>query len=73
MKKWFKNNKHTLLGVILGAISGFLYYYFVGCASDSCGITSNPINSTLYFSVLGGLVVNIIKPNNNNDSKITTK
>ncbi len=73
MKKWFQNNKLTVFGVIIGAIGGFLYYYFVGCVSGTCQITSNPVNSTLYFSVLGGLVVNIIKPNDNNDSKITTK
>lgn len=73
MKKWFQNNNLTVFGVIIGAIGGFLYYYFVGCVSGTCQITSNPVNSTLYFSVLGGLVVNIIKPNDNNDSKITTK
>ena len=73
MKKWLLNNKSTVIGVILGAIGGFLYYYFVGCASGSCGITSSPINSTLYFAVLGGLVMNIIKPNDNNHKETTDK
>jgi hypothetical protein len=62
MKKWLLNNKLTVIGAILGAIGGFLYYYFVGCASGTCGITSSPVNSTLYFAVLGGLVMNLIKP-----------
>jgi len=62
MKKWLLNNKLTVIGAILGAIGGFLYYYFVGCASGTCGITSSPVNSTLYFAVLGGLIVNLIKP-----------
>jgi phage shock protein E len=62
MKKWLLNNKLTVIGAILGAIGGFLYYYFVGCASGTCGITSSPINSTLYFAVLGGLIMNMIKP-----------
>ena len=62
MKKWLLNNKLTVVGVIVGAIGGFLYYYFVGCASGTCGITSSPINSTLYFAVLGGLIMNMIKP-----------
>lgn len=65
MKKWLLNNKLTVIGVILGAIGGYLYYYFVGCASGTCGITSSPINSTLYFAVLGGLVMNLIKPTDN--------
>ncbi|MBL7935037.1 MAG: hypothetical protein JNM51_04430 [Bacteroidia bacterium] len=62
MKKWLLNNKLTVIGAILGAIGGFLYYYFVGCASGTCGITSSPVNSTLYFAVLGGLIANLIKP-----------
>lgn len=62
MKKWLLNNKLTVIGAILGAIGGFLYYYFVGCASGTCGITSSPVNSTLYFAFLGGLIMNMIKP-----------
>jgi phage shock protein E len=54
-------NKLTILGVTLGAISGYLYYYFVGCASGTCAITSSPINSTLYGAVMGGLLSNILK------------
>lgn len=73
MKKWLLNNKLTVIGAILGAIGGYLYYYFVGCASGTCGITSNPVNSTLYFAVLGGLVMNIIKPNDNNHKESTDK
>jgi hypothetical protein len=52
-----------LIGVVIGGISGYLYYYFIGCASGTCAITSSPINSTIYFAFLGGLVINIIKPN----------
>jgi len=62
MKKWLVNNRLTIIGAILGAIGGFLYYYFIGCASGTCAITSSPINSTLYFAVLGGLIMNMIKP-----------
>lgn len=69
MKKWLLNNKLTVIGVILGAIGGYLYYYFVGCASGTCGITSSPVNSTLYFAVLGGLVMNLIKPSSNPESE----
>lgn len=61
MKKWLLKNKLIIIGAILGAIAGYLYYYFVGCASGTCGITSSPVNSTLYFAVLGGLIVNLIK------------
>jgi len=40
-------------GVLLGGIGGFLYYYFIGCASGSCAITSNPVSSVLFGGVLG--------------------
>ena len=69
MKKWLLNNKLTVIGVIFGAIGGYLYYYFVGCASGTCGITSSPINSTLYFAILGGLIVNLIKPTDNSQKE----
>jgi phage shock protein E len=69
MKKWLLNNKLTVIGAIAGAIGGYLYYYFVGCASGTCGITSSPVNSTLYFAVLGGLIVNLIKPTDNSQKE----
>jgi len=50
----------TLIGVVVGAVSGYAYYYFVGCASGTCSITSKPINSTIYGAVLGGLLLNSI-------------
>ena len=57
MKKWFLKHKFLILGVIIGAFGGYLYYYFVGCASGTCAITSNPINSTIYGSVMGALLI----------------
>jgi hypothetical protein len=44
------------LGVTVGAIGGYAYYHFVGCASGTCAITSKPLNSTLYGSLMGGLL-----------------
>jgi hypothetical protein len=49
----------TLLGMVIGAFAGYAYYYFVGCASGTCAITSKPINSTLYGSLMGGLLFNL--------------
>lgn len=47
------------IGVVFGAIAGYLYYYYIGCASGTCSITSRPLNSSLYGSVMGGLVFNM--------------
>jgi hypothetical protein len=53
--------KLTLIGVIVGAIAGYLYYYFVGCSTGTCAITSKPLNSTAYGALMGGLVFNLFK------------
>jgi hypothetical protein len=51
----------TLIGIVAGAIAGYLYYTNVGCASGTCAITSKPLNSTLYGALMGGLLFNIFK------------
>lgn len=58
MKK--RDLTYIVMGVILGFTAGYAYYYFVGCTSGSCAITSNPVNSTLYGGVMGGLLAGII-------------
>lgn len=49
----------TTIGVVIGAITGYLYYAEIGCLSGTCAITSKPINSTLYGGLMGGLLFNI--------------
>ncbi|MBC7451945.1 MAG: hypothetical protein H7259_10685 [Cytophagales bacterium] len=46
-----------LAGIIAGSIVGYAYWYFIGCASGTCAITSVWYRSTLYGSIMGGLVV----------------
>lgn len=53
----------TGIGVIVGAITGYLYYKYVGCSSGTCRITSKPLNSTLYFALIGGLLFNMFVKN----------
>lgn len=49
----------TGIGIVIGAIAGYLYHFYVGCASGTCAITSKPLNSTLYGALMGGLVFNM--------------
>lgn len=60
MKKWFSKNKILIAGIVIGSMLGFLYWYFVGCSSGSCMITSKPLNSILYGGLVGGLLFNTI-------------
>jgi hypothetical protein len=42
-----------IIGVVIGAALGFAYWRFIGCASGTCPITSNPWISTSYGAVIG--------------------
>lgn len=55
MKNLF-NYKWLAFGLVLGAAGGYLYYYYIGCSSGSCPITSRPVNSTLYGALMGALL-----------------
>jgi phage shock protein E len=54
-------NKLTIVGVLIGAVGGYLYYALVGCASGTCAITSSPTISTLYGALMGGLLFNMFE------------
>jgi len=53
--------KIAVFGILFGAIAGYAYYHFIGCASGTCAITSSPVNSTLYGSIMGGLLFSSFK------------
>lgn len=59
----------VIIGVALGAAAGYAYYFYVGCESGSCAITSKPLNSTLYGALMGGLLFHSFR----NDKKELTK
>lgn len=58
--------KFTLAGLLMGALAGYAYYYFVGCASGTCSITSSPVNSTLYGAMMGGIFLHSFETENKN-------
>ncbi|MCU0373972.1 MAG: hypothetical protein MUF24_01585 [Chitinophagaceae bacterium] len=62
MKNWILKNKLALIGAAAGAIGGYIYYAQVGCNTGTCAITGNPVNSTIYFSVMGALAFSALKP-----------
>ena len=63
MIELIQRNWLVIAGTLLGAVGGYLYYHFIGCTSGSCAITSQPVNSTLYGALLGGLFLNMLRQN----------
>ncbi len=61
MKKWVQKNKLYFIGAALGALGGFIYWKYVGCVTGTCAITSNPVNSTIYFALFGALIMGSFK------------
>ena len=61
VRKVILTNRLYLIGAVTGGIGGYLYWKYVGCLSGTCAITSNPVNSTVYFAVLGVLLFGIFK------------
>ena len=51
---------------MIGASGGYIYYLFVGCTNGTCSITSNPLNSTLYGAIMGGLFLNLFQTKKQN-------
>ena len=45
--------KRLIIGAVLGAFAGFAYYYFVGCSTGSCPLTSNPYLMTIWGVFFG--------------------
>lgn len=67
MKLFIKKYWLTAIGIIVGAVGGYLYYQFVGCVNGTCAITSKPLNSTLYGALMGGLLFSMFKKENANN------
>ena len=61
MKSWILKNKMYFIGAITGAIGGFLYWKYIGCVTGTCAITSSPVNSTIYFALMGAVLFSAFK------------
>lgn len=61
MKEFIKKHFLKIIGALIGGVAGFAYYYFVGCSSGTCPITSNPYISVVYGGFLGYLLLDMFK------------
>lgn len=46
------------LGLVIGGLIGFAFYWFIGCSTGACPITSNPWISTIFGMVVGAMLSN---------------
>ena len=60
-----------IIGIVIGAVLGFGYWYFIGCNTGTCAITSSPVNSTLYGGLMGILLVNTFSGNKKESTEDT--
>ena len=65
MKNFLLQNKLLIIGIVLGAVVGFMYWKLVGCFNGTCTLTSKWYNSTVYGAVMGGLFLSIFKKEKN--------
>ena len=61
MTDFIVKHKLAIVGIFVGGILGFAYYYFVGCNSGSCAITSKPLNSSAYGMLMGYLMFSVFE------------
>jgi uncharacterized membrane protein len=54
----------AIIGGVAGGIGGYLYYYYVGCTSGGCPITSSPVMSVIWGALMGGLLLSMFKKEN---------
>ncbi len=57
-------NWRNVIGMLVGGGLGFAYYHFIGCATGTCPLTSNPYISTGYGAFLGVLLAGSFKSTN---------
>lgn len=68
LKQTIKKHRISIIAFVLGAVGGYLYWYYVGCLTGTC-----PLKKLWYYdALLGGLIglfvadiiVSIIKKRN---------
>lgn len=69
LNSFMKKYGLAVIGAVVGAIGGFLYWRFVGCSSGTCPITSSPYMSTVWGAVMGGLLFDLFKKRKRSDNE----
>ncbi len=49
-----------IAGAAIGALAGYLYWYFVGCETGTCPLKSSPWAMILWGGLFGSLIFDLI-------------
>lgn len=60
MKGTIKKYLKPALFTAGGALAGLAYYYFAGCPSGACPLTSHPLVTMAYMGLIGWLLSGIL-------------
>ncbi|MCE5226509.1 MAG: DUF6132 family protein [Porphyromonadaceae bacterium] len=61
VREIIKEQALTIIGSVIGAVGGYLYWNYIGCLSGTCPITSSPVMSTIWGAIIGGLLLSMFK------------
>jgi len=59
--KQLNKYKLELIFAVIGAIGGYLYWYYIGCSTGQCPITANWYTSGIYGVVMGFLLGQVVR------------
>ena len=62
MRQLLHKYRFGLIGLLLGAFGGLLYWKYIGCTSGQCRIQSDPWLMIPYGALMGYLIADLIKP-----------
>ena len=72
-RNFFQKHWLRLTGIAIGMLGGYLYYYYVGCVTGTCPITSNPYRMMLYGALMGYLLFDLFSKEEKTDDKKESK
>lgn len=61
MKKYLFRYRFYLLGILVGALGGYVYWQEIGCLSGTCAITSTWERMVPYGALMGGLLGGMVQ------------
>jgi hypothetical protein len=56
LKNWIFNKKLAILTALIGGVAGWFYWYYIGCDSGTCAITSVWYRTAAYGALIGWFV-----------------